>query len=81
MKKCSYMSYQGVLKSQYSISNEGVFEFDKSLMKKCLYMSYQGTHSVHSVNTACTQRTHSIYTQRTQSTHTLMGHLAKTEYF
>ena len=87
MKKCSYMSYQGVLKSQYSISNEGVFEFDKSLMKKCLHMSYQDTHSVHTVYTqrthsvhrACTQRTHSIYTQRTQRAHTLMGHLAKTE--
>ena len=61
------MSYQGVLKSQYSISNEGVFEFDKSLMKKCLHMSYQDTHSVH---TAYTQRAQSVHTAYTQHLHT-----------
>ena len=64
------MSYQGVLKSQYSISNEGVFEFDKSHEEVFTYVLSRYTQHTHSVHTAYTQHAQSVHTAYTQHIHT-----------
>ena len=65
------MSYQGVLKSQYNISNEGVFELEKKSHEEVfIYVLSRYTQRTHSVHTAYTQRAQSVHTAYTQHIHT-----------